>query len=90
MFFNSEIKLLQEQLYEAGNIAAMAELANKWLMHWLNKNKWIDYKDRITLTANLIVKNAGLVNVERLAEYACMSIRNFERIFMNKTGMSPK
>lgn len=88
--FNSEIKLLHEQLYGAKNAIAMAEMANKWLLHYLNKKKSVDYKNRITVTANLITKNAGLINIETLAHYACMSMRNFERMFINQTGMSPK
>lgn len=88
--FNSEINLLHEQLYEAKSVAAMAELANNWLLQYLNKKRRVDYKDRITATANLITKNAGLINLDTLAHYACMSMRNFERIFISETGMSPK
>ena len=88
--FNSDIKLLHEQLYEAKNAIAMAEMANKWLLNYLNKKKHVDYKNRITITGNLIKKNAGMVNIDSLANYACMSMRNFERIFINETGMSPK
>lgn len=88
--FNSEIKLLHEQLYEAENATAMAEMASKWLLGYLNKKKSVDYKNRITVTANLITKNAGLVSIEALAQHACMSMRNFERLFISETGMSPK
>ncbi len=88
--FNSEIKLLHEQLYEAKNAIAMAEIANKWLLNYLNKKKSVDYKNRITVTSNLITKRAGLINIEKLAHYACMSMRNFERLFISETGMSPK
>ena len=88
--FNSEIKLLHEQLSGAKNLAAMAEIANGWLLLYLNKKRRVDYKNRITITANLIAKNAGLINLNTLAHYACMSMRNFERIFINETGMSPK
>jgi AraC-like DNA-binding protein len=88
--FNSEIKLFHEQLYESQSVAIMAELTNIWLLHYLNKKRRIDYKDRITATANHIIKTAGLVNMNTLANYACMSVRNFERIFINETGMSAK
>jgi AraC-like DNA-binding protein len=88
--FNSEIKLLHEQLYEAVSAIDMAKLANDWLRHYLDKKRRVDYKDRITFAANLITKNAGLINIDRLADYACMSMRNFERIFISETGMSPK
>jgi AraC-like DNA-binding protein len=88
--FNSEIKLLHEQLYEAKNAITMAEMANKWLHNYLKKKKSVDYKNPITVTSNLITKSAGLINIEKLAHYACMSMRNFERLFISETGMSPK
>ena len=88
--FNSDIKLLHEQLSEAESAVDMAKLANDWLLQYLNKKRKVNYKDRITITANLITKNAGLINLDTLAEYACMSMRNFERIFISETGMSPK
>ena len=88
--FNSDLKLLQEQLSEAKNVAAMVKLANDWLLFYLHKKKSVDYKNRITIAANLITKNAGMVNLETLAQCACMSMRNFERFFINETGISPK
>lgn len=88
--FDSGIKLLQEKLCEAESVAAMAGIANKWLLTYLNKKRWVHYNGVITTTANLIIKNAGLINLDKLAQYACMSLRNFERIFIHETGMSPK
>ena len=87
---NSDIKLLHEQMSEAENVKAMAELANIWLLHYLNKKRKVDYKERITETANLIIKNAGQIHIDTLAKNACMSMRNFERTFINETGMNPK
>lgn len=88
--FHSDLKLLHEQLSEEGNPQAMARLVNDWLMQYLNKKKNVHYNERITLAANLIIKRAGLVNIETIAHDACMSMRNFERIFTHETGMSPK
>jgi AraC-like DNA-binding protein len=88
--FNADIKLLHEQFFEAGSFAAMAKLADSWLLGYLNKRKRIDYKDRITSTAELISRSMGLVDIDSLADYACMSARNFERAFLYETGMSPK
>ena len=87
---NSEINILHEQLYEAENVEAMGKLVNDWLLPYLNKKRSINYKDVITATANIITKNAGLINLDTLTHFACMSMRNFERIFIKETGMSPK
>lgn len=88
--FNADIKFLHEQLYEASTIATMAEFADAWLLHYLSKQKWVDYRDKITVTANMITQQKGLINIDKLAAYACMSKRNFERVFIDQTGMSPK
>lgn len=88
--FNSEIKFLEEQLSEAKSAVGMASRADAWLLQYLNKKRKVDYKNRITISANLITKRAGLINIDALANYACMSMRNFERIFISETGMSPK
>jgi transcriptional regulator GlxA family with amidase domain len=88
--FNSDIKLLHEQLFEAVCVEAMAKLANDWLLQNLHRRRNVDYKNRITIVANLITKNKGVIDIEKLAEYACMSMRNFDRIFISETGMTPK
>jgi len=87
---NTEIKFLHEQLAEADGMKTMTELSNTWLLHWLNKQRWIDYKDSITASANLIIKEAGSINLDKLAVYANMSIRSFERHFYEQVGISPK
>ncbi len=88
--FNGDIKLLHEQFYDAGDFSVMAALANSWLLGYLNKQRRVNYKDRITSVVNLITANPGLMNIDSLAAYACMSARNFERVFHYETGMSPK
>lgn len=85
-----ELKYLHEQLAEADSMTARAELSNRWLLHWLNKQRWIDYKDSITASANLIIKEAGLINLDKLVHYANMGIRSFERHFNEQVGISPK
>ncbi|MEO6948793.1 MAG: AraC family transcriptional regulator [Ginsengibacter sp.] len=88
--FNSDLHNLHERLFNAISKDAMASLANEWLLNYLNKQRTVDYKNPITIAANIITKNAGLVSIDSLARFACMSMRNFERIFINETGMSPK
>jgi AraC-like DNA-binding protein len=88
--FGSDIRFLHEKLYSAKSLTAMAGMANNWLMQYLNKKRRVDYKDRITVAANMITKNAGRINIDSLADCACMSMRNFERVFIDEIGMSPK
>lgn len=86
--FDSRIRLLEERLHEADTPLQMCSLADEWLMSHLKTLANIGNK--ITLSSNIIVQCGGLVNIDDLAHFSCMSIRNFERSFMLGTGMSPK
>ncbi|MEP6682779.1 MAG: helix-turn-helix domain-containing protein, partial [Parafilimonas sp.] len=83
-------QFLLEQLYYAKGVTEMADLVNAWLLQYLNKQNHVDYKDRITAAANLIIKKAGLISMNHLACYINMSIRSFERHFNEEIGISPK
>lgn len=88
--FNSKFNLLHEQLFEAESLEVMAAVIDGWLLNYLNKKGSVDCKNRITIMANLMTKNMDHLKIEKLASAACMSTRNFERVFINETGMSPK
>ena len=88
--FKQDHQLLLEQLYYAKEVIEMADLVNEWLLQYLNKQKCVDYKDRITAAANLIIKKAGLISMNDLACYINMSTRSFERHFNEEIGISPK
>lgn len=88
--FSDEIKILYEQLYSAENTGKMAVLTNAFLLSYLNRQKQVDSKDIIMKISNLIIKKEGMVDIDKLAQEANMSIRNFERHFIRQTGTPPK
>lgn len=88
--FDSKVKIFFEQLCVANCLTEMSALADAFLLYYLNKQKSVDDKDAITAISNLILKTSGIVNVDRLAYDANMSIRTFERRFINQVGVSPK
>jgi AraC-like DNA-binding protein len=88
--FNSSVKILFEKLCMAKGLAEMASVADTFLLSSLKKQKSPDHKDAITGISNLILKNAGCSNVDELAYDANMSKRNFERLFIQQVGISPK
>ncbi len=88
--FDANIKDFYEQLYRARGLVEMALQADTFLIHNLKKQKSLEFKDGITITSNLILKKAGIINVEELAREANMSKRNYERLFTEKVGVSPK
>ncbi|MEP7107395.1 MAG: helix-turn-helix domain-containing protein [Ferruginibacter sp.] len=88
--FEPNIKLFFEQLCIASGLNEMALLADAYLLLYLKKQKHADHKDAITHISNLIFKKAGCVNIDLLAYDANMSVRNFERRFIEQVGISPK
>lgn len=85
-----DIKLLHEQLFEAGNLTEMATLLDKYLLYRLKKQKYAVYENGLTNAINFIVNNPGLTTVDKIAYNANVSIRNLERRFISEVGISPK
>ena len=88
--FDSRFKILYEQLSAAGGLNEMADLANAYLLSYIKKQKSFDHKDAITWSSNYIVRNAGFINIEKLAYNSNMSIRSFQRHFTEQVGVPPK
>ena len=87
---DSSIDYLHDQLCETDNFTRMAALTDAYLLRRLAKQKRIDYNDRMNFIINAICRNNGLLNIDRLAYDANMSIRNFERRFIEAVGMPAK
>lgn len=88
--FDNTVLSFLDQLQEASDLQVMATMSNAFLVHRLRNQKPVSYEDRITAISNLIVKNEGMLLVDQLAAYANMSIRNFERRFVDQVGIPPK
>ncbi|RNI22696.1 helix-turn-helix domain-containing protein [Rufibacter latericius] len=88
--FDGSMELFYEQLCYAQNLEEMGGLADVFLLSFLRKQKFVEYKDGITAISNQILKEGGQSNVEQLAAAANMSKRNFERRFTQQVGMGPK
>ncbi len=88
--FESDIKFFYEQLYEADSINKMCLLANTYFTNYLKKQKTLVYNDSMTFISNEIRRKRGIVNIDKLAYDANMSIRSFERHFNDQVGLPPK
>lgn len=88
--FDSRFKILFEQLSAAVGLNEMGALANTYLLSFIKKQKTVVSRDAITWSSNYIVRNGGLVNIEKLANNANMSLRSFERNFTREVGVTPK
>lgn len=88
--FEPSVKIFYEQLGMAAGLAKMCSLADAYLSGFLKKQKSVDYRDGITCMSNIILKNNGVVNIDKLAYNANMSLRTFERHFTDQVGIPPK
>ena len=86
----TESNLLAEQLAEDIRIEKLAAVMNAYLLKKLLARKLKTHTDHICAASDVILKNRGTVNIDKLAYYANMSARNFERCFIDEVGMPPK
>src|SRR5215204_1359626 len=90
VFGRSAIVLRQELINEK-DVQKMACYADKFLLIFLNGQKiHNNLYDGITAISNELSNNTPSSNIGQYAHKANMSIRNFERRFIEQIGVSPK
>lgn len=85
--FGKEINDVNEQLSEAASFAGIIQIMESYL---LNKIKNVKLQLPIDFVLPLLIREGGLINIDQLATMACLSGRQFERVFKDRIGLSPK
>ena len=81
---------LEEKMAEANTFQQRVNIAEIYFYNLL-KNNYMDFEfRRINHVVELIKKTHGTINVSLLASKACLSRKQFERIFSQQIGISPK
>jgi AraC-like DNA-binding protein len=85
--WGNEINLVLEQLSEADSFHEMNTIIEQFLL-----SKAINLKQLLPIDSvlRILVKGGGLIPIEHLASASCLSTRQFERVFKNRIGLSPK
>lgn len=83
----SEIEELTEQLNEAQDLDYMVKLIELYLLKKVKNLKSVLPVDEVLI--QMLLQN-NLLNVDQLAKKACISVRQLERQFKERTGMPPK
>ncbi len=87
-FFSIDVLQVNEQLREADSYASMLDIANDFVRQLIRRQRRsllpVDDACRWLLQQN------GLVSVDALANAACLSSRQLERCFAERTGINPK
>ncbi len=86
--FSKEISLVNERLSYTNNYNEMIPIVEDFLLYLINKSKKRNLP--IDNVSRIILENSGNVSLDRLAEQACVSQRQFYRQFIEREGVSPK
>ena len=81
---------LSDKLQSCDSIVEMGNHLNSYFTQKLLLRKHKSHTQVIAYIAASVSKNKGLASVDDLAYEANMSVRNFERRFIDEVGMSPK
>ena len=85
---SNEALIIEEQIQNANCIKDRIIIIENYLTKKLYQN-YCDNK-RIAVVMNKINHNKGQISIKYLANMACLSIKQFERMFSSFTGINPK
>ncbi len=86
----NEVDELESKLMEAKSFNEKIELVENFLIKRLQKSKKKYEFKRIEHSISLINKTKGNIDINCLASEACLSRKQFERVFSEHIGSSPK
>ncbi len=85
IFFGNEVRLISEQLEEAKNAEEMVRIVETFLL-----NKYAIESNPIDALATRVLSDPTSFSLDRMANEACLSTRQFYRNFVQRIGISPK
>lgn len=89
--FQSEfIDHLEDDLYEASCFQERVQIMDLFLLKLLRLKQMGAELPRLMVVIGLIDRSRGMVSIETLAKKACLSRKQFERVFRAGVGISPK
>ncbi len=86
--FVKDIKEVNDKLNDAVNFNEMIVVVEAFLLKQINRG--VKEFHRLDQVSNLILKTEKILNVEWLAKESCLSLRQYERKFIERMGVSPK
>lgn len=88
LFFTKEIKEVNNRLNECCNNIEMIRVIENFLLSQIKIKS--NESHRIDKINDLMITNSSNRTVDWLAKESCLSIRQFERVFYERMGVSPK
>ncbi len=81
---------LETKLHEANSFDTRIKVVESYLLGLLNKKLTNHHFNRIEQSIQIINQTRGAVDINVLASEACLSRKQFERVFAQYVGASPK
>jgi AraC-like DNA-binding protein len=85
--FGNEMKELNSKLQEAKSFDTIKDVVEQFLLQKAKALKEVLPFDRAMLE---LVKSEGNISIEKIASFACLSLRQFERVSKERIGLPPK
>ena len=85
---SSEVRLVNEQLYHAGDYKTMIQVAETFVQHLIKKVK--KEAHAVDTVSRLLLLSNGNFSIDELAKQSFLSTKQFERKFKERTGVNPK
>jgi AraC-like DNA-binding protein len=82
-----EAQEVNDKLKHAVSFTEMKTIVEDFLIKRIGKLKQALPIDQVFL---LLIKERGLIKIDQLASLACLSTRQFERVFQQRIGLAPK
>jgi transcriptional regulator GlxA family with amidase domain len=86
--FSKEVRAVNDRLNSTENLDIMVDIVEAFLVRLLNKMR-VSHEP-IDHIAKLLLHEAAVYSLDRLAKESCLSIRQFQRKFNERVGVSPK
>lgn len=86
--FSAELRLINEQLFHAAHYNEMISIAEKFVLQIIKKTR----KDvhPVDEMSKMLIRQNGNISLNKLSGLSCLSPRQFERKFKERTGINPK
>lgn len=79
---------MEDRLFHANNFYSRVKIIEKHLMKKLDEQRRFEFQ-RMNRTISNISRSRGLSNIDSLASDACLSRKQFERVFSDYIGLTP-
>ncbi|MEP6627724.1 MAG: helix-turn-helix domain-containing protein [Ginsengibacter sp.] len=86
--FSKDIKEVNDKLNDAANFNAMVIVVESFLLTQINRG--VKEFHRLDHVSNRILQSNENLNIESLARESCLSLRQYERKFIERMGISPR